>query len=119
MPLSKRDFIIKRNDTLPSLRVNIYDRGCLGQTQHFDMTGATGVTFTMVDTSNNYKVAKKDGVIVSSSGGTIQYNWAPEDTTEDGIFRGEFQINYANGGRLTVPQQGFLSIEIYKDITFD
>ena len=119
MPLSKRDFIIKRNDTLPYLRLNIYDRGCLGQTEHFNLTGATGVTFTMVDSTGNYKIARKDGSIVSSSGGTIQYNWAAEDTDEHGMFKGEFQINYANGGRLTVPQQGFLSIEIYKDITFD
>ena len=83
------------------------------------MTGATGVTFTMTDSSGNYKVAKKAAVIVSSSGGTIQYNWAAEDTDENGSFKGEFQINYAGGGRLTVPQQGYLHIEIPKDITYD
>lgn len=119
MPLSKRDFIIKRNDTLPSLRLNIFDRGCLGQTESFDLTGATGVTFTMIDASGNYKIAKKDGAIMSSSGGTIQYNWAAEDTDESGIFKGEFQLHYTGGGRLTIPQQGFLTIEIFKDITFD
>ena len=119
MPLTKSDFTIKRNDTLPALRLNIYDRGCLGQTEHFDLTGATGVTFTMMDSTGNYKVAKKDAVIVSSSGGTIQYNWAAEDTDEGGLFKAEFQLQYANGGRLTVPQQGFITIEIPKDITFD
>ncbi len=119
MPLSKRDFIIKRNDTLPALRLNIFDKGCLGRVEAFDLTGATGVTFTMVDASGNYKVAKKDGVIVSSSGGTIQYNWAAEDTDEHGMFKGEFQLSYINGGRLTIPQQGYLTIEIFKDITFD
>lgn len=119
MPLGKRDFTIKRNDTLPSLRLNIYDKGCLGRVESFDLTGATGVTFTMVDSEGSYKVAKKDAVIVSSSGGTIQYNWAAEDTDESGIFKGEFQINYSSGGRLTIPQQGYLTIEIFKDITFD
>ncbi len=119
MPLTKRDFAMKRNDTLPSLRLNVLDRGCLGQSERFDMTGATGVTFTMTDSSGNYKIAKKDGIIVSSSGGTIQYDWDQEDTNEEGIFTAEFQINYAGGGRLTVPQQGFLTIEIYRDITYD
>lgn len=84
MPLSKRDFTIKRNDTLPSLRLSIFDRGALGKVEPFDLTGATGVTFTMVDAHGNYKVAKKDGVISCSSGGTIQYNWAAEDTDESG-----------------------------------
>ena len=119
MPLNKRDFAIKRNDTLPFLRVNIYDRGALGQKQRFDLTGATGVTFTMVDSRGNYKVAKKDGTIYCSSGGTIQYDWAAEDTDEAGVFKGEFQINYSSGDRLTVPQNGFIVIEVFRDITFD
>lgn len=119
MPLTKLDFTLKRNDTLPSLRLNIFDRGCLGGIERFDLTGATGVTFTMVDTSGNYKVAKKDGLIISSSGGTVQYDWSPEDTDEHGVFRGEFQLSYADGGKLTVPQQGFITVEIFKDITFD
>lgn len=119
MPSNKLHFALKRNDTLPSLLLNIFDRGCLGQTREFDMTGATGVTFTMVDSSGNYKVAKKDGIIVSSTGNTVQYDWASEDTDESGLFKGEFQINYADGGRLTVPQVGFITIEIFKDITFD
>lgn len=119
MPLSKRDFTIKRNDTLPSLRLSIFDRGSLGRVEPFNLTGATGVTFTMIDSEGNYKVAKKDAVISCSSGGTIQYNWAAEDTDESGIFKGEFQLNYSDGGRLTIPQQGFITIEVFKDITFD
>lgn len=119
MPTSKYDFSIKRNDTLPSLRIGVTNKGCLGQNKDFDMTGATGVTFTMVDSTGSYKIAKKDGTIVSSSGGTIQYDWASEDTDEAGSFKGEFQINYSNGGRLTIPQQGFITIHIAKDITFD
>lgn len=119
MPLSNRDFTIKRNDTLPVLTMNIIDRGCLGQKEAFDLTGATGVTFTMMDNTGNYKIAKKAGSIVSSSGGTIQYVWETGDTDEHGVFKAEFQINYSDGGRLTVPQQGFLTIEIPKDITYD
>ena len=116
MPLSDRDFTIKRNDTLPKLEVSIYGTGCLGQTTNFDLTGATGVTFSMVDTTGNYKIAGKAGQILSSSGGTIQYSWVSEDTDQEGVYNGEFQINYSNGDRLSVPQQGFINIEIFRDI---
>lgn len=119
MPTRDIDFSMKRNDTLPALRVNIYDRGCLGGIGSFDLSGATGVTFTMIDSHGNYKVAKKDATIISSSGGTIQYNWSAEDTDEQGVFKGEFQLNYDNGGRMTVPRTGFITIQIFGDITFD
>lgn len=116
MPLSSQDFTIKRNDTLPKLELSITGRGCLGQVLAFNLSGATGVTFSMIDTQGNYKIAQKAGQILSSSGGTIQYSWEAEDTNQEGVFNGEFQINYSSGDRLTVPQQGFISIEIFRDL---
>lgn len=119
MPLTNKDFILKRNDTLPNLNISLSDSGCLGRNEPFDLTGATGVTFTMINSHGEYKIAKKDAQIISSSGGTIQYNWDAEDTNEAGTFKAEFQLNYNDGGRLTVPQKGFLTIIINNDITFD
>lgn len=116
MPLNKRDFTIKRNDTLPALEINIFDRGVLGEVQPFNLSGATGVTFTMMDKNGNYRVERSDGIIMSITGGTIQYPWKDGDTTDGGDYFGEFQINYSNGGRLSIPQEGYINITIFKDI---
>lgn len=119
MPLDKNRFVIKRNDTLPALQVCILDVGCSGGRKAFSLSGATGVTFSMVNHCGDYKISKKAGQILSSTGGTIQYTWTSSDTNESGKFKGEFQINYSDGGRLSIPQQGFIDIEIYKDIIPD
>lgn len=116
MPLNDRDFIIKRNDTLPVLRLCIFDKSNLTTQISFDLTGATACTFSMTDRYGNYKVAGASASIISSSGGTIQYDWSSADTNEAGRYRGEFQLHYNNGKKLTIPQQGFINIEVTKDI---
>lgn len=116
MPLNQKDFIIKQNDTLPSLMICVFDYSNLTTRIPFDMTGASAVTFSMVDKHGNYKVAGVEGTILSASGGTIQYDWSPNDTNEPGNFRGEFQLYYNDGKKLSLPQQGYISIEIPPDI---
>lgn len=116
MSLSNQNFIIKRNDTLPVLKVNIYDQTYLTTKVPFNLTGATACTFSMTDKYGNYKIAGSEALILSTSGGMIQYEWKDLDTNEHGRFKGEFQLHYDGGKRLTIPQQGFIDIEITKDI---
>jgi len=112
----KNKFFIKRNDTLPSLEVVVIDRACLGNRVPFDLSGVTACTFTMTTDCGDMKVMAKPAQIVSYSGGTITYNWDPEDTNEEGIFYGEFQLLFSGGGRMSIPQIGNISIEIGKDV---
>lgn len=116
MPMNKSEFIIKRNDTLPSLQVCLIDKGCLGGKQPFSLDGLTGVTFTMTNDCGEYKIFGKDAQIISYSAGTIQYNWDAEDTNESGKFNGEFQLLYSDGNKLSIPQNGQIKIEIPKDV---
>jgi len=116
MPLNKNEFIIKRNDTLPALQLCLIDRGCLGGKESYNLDGVTGATFTMASDCGDYKIFGKAAQIVSYSGGTIQYNWDAEDTNEGGKFRGEFQLLYSDGNKLSVPQSGFIDIMIPKDV---
>ena len=116
MPLNKNEFIIKRNDTLPALQICLIDRGCLGGKESYDLTGVTGVTFTMANNCGDYKIFAKSAQTVSYSAGTIQYNWDPEDTNESGSFKGEFQLLYSDGNKLSVPQNGQIDILIPKDV---
>jgi len=116
MPLQKHDFIIKQNDTLPALQMCVIGRGCLNEKIPFDLTSVTGATFTMVDSQGCSKIVAQEAQIISASGGTIQYNWIADDTSESGIFKGEFQLLFADGKKLSVPQTSPIQIEIPKDL---
>lgn len=108
----KYKFFIKRNDTLPTLEVTVIDRGCLGNKIPFNLSGVSACTFTMTNDSGDMKIMAKPAQIVSDSGGTIAYNWDAEDTNEDGIFYGEFQLLFSGGSRMSIPQIGNISVEI-------
>lgn len=116
MPLQKHDFIIKQNDTLPALQMCVIGRGCLNEKIPFDLTSVTGATFTMVDKEGCHKVIAQPAQIISASGGTIQYNWTADDTNEPGMFSGEFQLTFADGNKLSVPQTSPIQIEIPRDL---
>ena len=116
MPTNKSEFTIKRNDTLPALQLCLIDRGCLGGKEPFNLSGVTGVTFTMATNCDDYKIFAKEAQIVSYSAGTIQYNWQVGDTNEAGRFHGEFQLHYYDGNKLSIPQNGHIEIEITKDV---
>ena len=116
MPTNKNEFIIKRNDTLPALQVCLIDRGCLGGKESYNLSGVTGVTFTMANDCGDYKIFAKDAQIVSYSAGTIQYNWVADDTNEAGRFKGEFQLLYSDGNKLSIPSNGQIQIDIPGDV---
>lgn len=112
----KNKFFIKRNDTLPVLELTVIDRDCLGGKQPFNLSGVTACTFSMTTDGGDMKIMAKTAQITSYSGGTIAYNWDSEDTNEEGIFYGEFQLIFSGGGRMSIPQIGNIFIEIGKDV---
>jgi len=114
--MNNQVFKIKRNDTLPNLQVSIATKGTLGQKTGYNLTGVTGVTFSMVDDCSNMKVYNQPAQIICASGGTIQYMWQNGDTDTEGIYYGEFELNYDTGQKLSIPTQGGIKIEILKDI---
>ena len=118
MPLDKKKFTMKRNDTLPSLLVSVIDRGCLYEKQPFNLSGVTAVTFSMLNTDCNYhKISLKPASVFCVSGGILQFNWSSEDTNESGNYLGEFELNFFGGGKMSVPQIGGIGIEITNDIS--
>lgn len=116
MLLSKKDFIVKRNDLLPAIELCLFDKSPLTTKIPFDLTGATACTFSMTDKNGNYTIAGAPAAIVNSSGGTIQYEWQEGDTIKEGRYKGEFQIVYNDGRKMSVPLFGFLNITITPDI---
>ena len=117
MSINKSKFTLKRNDTLPALQVCIFERGRLSGKRGFSLSGVSAVTFSMVDTScDHHKISLKPAQIFCMSGGTIQYNWDLEDTNEAGNYKGEFELFFIGGGKISLPAHGGIDIEIVKDI---
>lgn len=113
---TKYDFIIKRNDTLPALGVNLLTQGCLNQSISYNLSGVTAVTFTMIDDCQNPKVLAQTSQITCYSGGSIQYNWQSGDTDTSGNYVGEFSLYYSDGNKMSIPSIGGISIRIFDDI---
>jgi hypothetical protein len=111
------EFIIKQNDTLPILEVCLFGKGNLGQREVMSLAGATGVTFSMVDSCGDYAIMKQTAQITNMTAGTIQHSWTTADTSEAGKFNGEFEITYTGGGKMSVPQIGGIPIRITEDIS--
>ncbi len=109
-------FIIKCNDTLPSLSLSLQTKGRFNQIMPFNLTGVTATTFSMSDEHGNLKVSSSLAEITCVSGGTIQYNWIVGDTDEYGKYQGEFELFFTGGKKMSIPGLGYLDIHIIKDI---
>lgn len=114
--LFEKGFVIKQYDTLPALSVRLKTRGCLNEVIPFCLSGVSAVTFSMVDNCGNLAVSSSAAQITSSTGGTIQYNWIDGDTVESGKYKGEFEMFFNGGKKMTVPTIGGLDIQIIEDI---
>jgi hypothetical protein len=111
-----KPFIIKRGDTAPSLIATIYDKGCLGQSGRFNLSGATSVSFSMTNQNGALIISSNIAQIVSASNGIIQYSWQEGDTEQEGNYYGEFEIIFGDGKKMSLPREGFINIKITEDI---
>lgn len=103
-------FIIKKNDTAPSLQRTLTDSdGAI------DLTGAT-VRFHMAATVGGTAKVDAEATIVTAASGIVKYDWASGDTDTTGSYYGEFEITYSDGSSETVPNPGFITINITADL---
>ena len=116
MPLSKQDFHLKRNDTLPNLQIALTTKGNLNQIIPFNLSAVTATTFTMVDDCGNAKIMSADATISDSDCGIIYYSWQDGDTNESVSFKGEFILFFQDGKKISVPRNGNINIQIENDI---
>lgn len=114
--MNKKLFIIKRNDTLPSLQIRIKTRNCMNSIVPFNLSGVTACTFSMVDDCGNLVIASNGASVISEQNGTVQYNWREGDTMNSGRFRGEFELFFTGGKKISVPTLGGIEIFIDQDI---
>jgi len=106
-------FSIKRHDRRPVLRVLIKD----AETGlAFDLSGVSSAKFLMADRDGTVVVDQAAAVEAPATDGVLRYDWQAGDTGTAGVYRGEFEMDFGGGDKLTVPNQGFISIRVYEDL---
>jgi hypothetical protein len=98
-------FEIKKNSTLPSLRVGLIDDGTYDFCRRDMYNNAiqnADITFSMKDENGVLKISKAKASIVKccdcncTESYSIEYKWNKRDTKEAGVFDAFFEINFKN-----------------------
>lgn len=96
-------FEIKKNSTLPSLRVELIDDGTYDFCRRDMYNNAiqnADITFSMKDENGVLKISKAKASIVKccdcncTESYSIEYKWNKRDTKENGVFDAFFEINF-------------------------
>lgn len=118
-------FYIKKNSTLPTLRMELIDDGRHDFRKFNDSIQNATISFTMVNSETNItKVAKANCYIklVEDNGCVdkyvICYDWKARDTNESGTYNGVFEIKFGNikSDNETYPT-GTLGMPIREELT--
>jgi len=106
------DFQIRAGDRLPAISATVTDgRPTLTSPQGspVDLSGAS-VRFVMVALDSGTLAVDAKATVVDAAAGTVRYDWAEGDTDAAGAYLGEWQITFADGRRLTVPNGDAIDI---------
>lgn len=96
-------FEIKKNSTLPSLKVELIDDGIYDFCRRDMYNNAiqnADITFSMKDENGVLKISKAKASIVKccdcncTESYSIEYKWNKRDTKEAGVFDAFFEINF-------------------------
>lgn len=111
VPASAR-FVIKRNARRPFLRMYVKDQ----DDNAFDFTGALSAVFILSDSEGTLVFSKTAVIESPATSGYLSYEWGSGDTDTAGEYRGEFDVDYGGGQKLTVPVKGSIVVRIYEDL---
>ena len=115
--MSSSSFTIKQNDTLPVLgRRFIDDTGTV-----IDLSAASTVTFRMRRWGSTTLKIEAPAIIVDplpvvNTDDQVEYRWITGDTDITGNYEAEFEITFANGKILTVPNDGSMLVSVISEI---
>jgi hypothetical protein len=103
-------FVIKQNDTLPSLEAQLIDYA--GAPIDLDLCG---VHFHMQGYNGLVKI-NRPTTIVNVETGDVKVEWQTGDTDTVGTFKCEFEVNMPDGKIITVPNDGYFLISVVKEL---
>ena len=126
---SNRTFFIKKDSTLPELKLPVNDRIREKYDITADMLENCAVTFSMIEKhSGLYRIANVEAKLVVNNDRplfpdevtyTLVYKFKRHDTRKAGRFLGEFKIDFLgeNCGKITLPIDTQIPIVISDSIT--
>lgn len=102
---------IKRNDTARSIEDTLMFGGVV-----INLTGATVVLVLKSDLGT---VVRRTAAVVSASAGTVRYTLVAGDwnTLTAGVWKTEWEVTISGGTVLTIPDDGYHTIEIVPDLS--
>ena len=103
-------FTIKQNDDLPILELQLFDYD--NNPINLELCS---VKFHMSDRHGEVKI-NRPVKIVNTETGEVRVNWLNGDTDSIGMYQSEFEINMPDGKIVTVPSDGYLTINIIKEL---
>lgn len=109
--MASKEFIIKRNDTLPPLASTI----TLRDGSVVNLTGMTAMFLMRKEPNEGTVKVSAPATILDHVGGRVQYEWAEGDTDTSGKYRGEFQFTGPDG-IFTAPNDSYIPITIKDDL---
>jgi len=103
-------FIIKQNDTSPSLEATLSDANLVP----VDITAAT--VMLHMKAIGGVVVLDQQMTITNSTGGVVQYDWQTGDTSDVGTYYVEFEVTYSDSSIETFPNTGNLPLVITREL---
>ena len=110
------DFMIKRGDTLPTIRAVLTQKDDEGNDGPIDLSTALGVDFIMKPKDSGTVKINAAAVIVTPSMGLVRYDWAVADTATTGSLQAEWEITWPGPKKQTVPTASYHTIDILADL---
>lgn len=101
---------IKQGDTYPPLRAYLQ----MGNGAAINLDGAS-VRLLLVDADNNPKLSQAMSVM-NAAEGLVSYSWGATDTSTPGEYKMEFEITLNDGKIVTVPNDGYITLNIVSEL---
>lgn len=102
--------VLKRNDTKKPLKAVLSN-----ESGPIDLTGCT-VRFIMSDTMTKVMKINREALIQDAVNGTVWVVFEDGETDTPGTYKAEFKVTYTDFRKETFPDNGYILVEILKDL---
>ncbi len=102
--------ILKQNDRRPAVTATFQD----ANNAAINLSGAT-IVFQMASWDGVAKI-NAAASLISASTGQVEYQWLVSDSNQAGAYRAEFEATFADGRRLTAPNDGYISVYVVREL---
>jgi hypothetical protein len=109
------DWTMKQDDTRPVLTRYLLQT-IDAATSPIALTAASAVRFIMRHQGAPAVIATGIATITTPASGYVTYTWASGQTATAGTYDAEWEIQWADGGYQTVPNDTYMTVEIVADI---